>query len=327
MKKVGLKVGDMVRYIGNDERYKKWLAGTIGKVIEVPHVIIRVDFGEGFNDVPLALDSVKSASIVGKERKAEEISVKVGDKFNYDGVTWEVIQTSVTESKVKAIAAPSYLLGKETIVDNKIIERKKIGEKDISVGKIERRNPRIAAEITKVLEEITEPELPEGCNYPEIWYHARERVRESGEPVTKGEVKKVYDSLMENLSPKEAYLTPPSWVKQPEIWNNVMRMLEIKGPVDYGAAVAYYKNKCKKMNLVAGEAEKKIIVADLTNQQLRNLFNGKDRGFLEEVIVALYNKFPVTRWKIENWGKVACKKINLVAELSPRDLAKKAKVK
>jgi len=324
MKKVGLKVGDMVRYIGNDERYKKWLAGTIGKVTELPHVIIRVDFGEGFNDVPLALDSVKSASIVGKERKAEEVSVKVGDKFNYNGVTWEVIQTSVTESKAKAITKP--LEGKEIIVDNKVIKRNKVGEKiDKEMEVIEKRNPRIAAEITKVLEEIIEPEPPKDCKYPEIWYHARERVRESGEPVIQSAVKKVFDDLIENLSSKEAYLTPPSWVKQPEIWNNVMRMLEIKGPVDYGAAVAYYKNKCKKMNLVAGEAEKKVIAADLTNQQLRDLFKGKDRGFFEEVVVALYNKFPSARWTIENYAKVACKKMNLATKLSPRELAKKAK--
>jgi len=261
MKKVGLRVGDIVKYIGNDERYKKWLTGKAGRVIEVPHVIVRVDFGIGFSDVPLSMDSVKVAST------------------------------------------------------------KKGIDKEMEV--IEKRNPRIAAEITKVLEEIIEPEPPKDCKYPEIWYHARERVRESGEPVIQSAVKKVFDDLIENLSSKEAYLTPPSWVKQPEIWNNVMRMLEIKGPVDYGAAVAYYKNKCKKMNLVAGEVKK--IAADLTNQQLRDLFKGKDRGFFEEAIVALYNKFPTTRWTIENYAKVACKKMNLAAKLSPRELAKKAK--
>lgn len=285
--------------------------------------INRKDLESALENHTLNKFDVKVAVKKGGMRK---LSVKLGDKFNYNGITWEVIQTSVTESKAKAIT--KWVEGKEILIDNKIIERNKIGEKDISVRKIEKRNPRIAAEITKVLEEIIEPEPPKDCKYPEIWYHARERVRETGEPVTKGEVKKVFDDLVKpldktaevdttkpwgvflsggllgeqrgvfdsrygklvgsfdtknsaeliaasrnsSLSPgeksyykvksiekeklvhrgsKEAYLTPPSWVKQPDVWNNVMRMLEIKGPVDYGAAVAYYKNKCKKMNLVA----------------------------------------------------------------------------
>jgi hypothetical protein len=51
---------------------------------------------------------------------------------------------------------------------------------------------------------------------------------------------------------KFAVLEPPKWVAQYDVWGQVVRKMEEKygdGRVPYQAAVAYYKNKCRKLGL------------------------------------------------------------------------------
>jgi len=51
---------------------------------------------------------------------------------------------------------------------------------------------------------------------------------------------------------KFAILEPPDWVAQYDVWGQVVKKMEDKygeGRVPYNAAVAYYKNKCRKLGL------------------------------------------------------------------------------
>lgn len=56
---------------------------------------------------------------------------------------------------------------------------------------------------------------------------------------------------------KFAVLEPPKWVNNYDVWGQCVRKMEEKygeGRVPYGAAVAYYKNKCRKLGLEARKA-------------------------------------------------------------------------
>jgi hypothetical protein len=69
----------------------------------------------------------------------------------------------------------------------------------MSIRKLEKLNPRLAAEVEKLTKEIVEPIPPDKCEYPEVWYGCRETVRESGEVVTNSNVQKCYKDKIENV--------------------------------------------------------------------------------------------------------------------------------
>ena len=61
-----------------------------------------------------------------------------------------------------------------------------------------------------------------------------------------------YKSMLEHCLMKFAVLEPPKWVAQYDVWGQVVRKMEDKygdGRVPYQAAVAYHKNKCRKLGL------------------------------------------------------------------------------
>jgi len=70
--------------------------------------------------------------------------------------------------------------------------------------KLEKLDPRTAAEVDKVFKEIEGPELPEDCKYPELWYRCTEDLREMDEEVTLAKVKSSYNKLLKEITEKKA---------------------------------------------------------------------------------------------------------------------------
>jgi hypothetical protein len=65
---------------------------------------------------------VKIAKLMQKANESiVEGKIKVGQKFNADGVTWEVIKVGPTSSRAKAITKS--VKGKESVYDNKTISK------------------------------------------------------------------------------------------------------------------------------------------------------------------------------------------------------------
>jgi len=83
-------------------------------------------------------------------------SVKVGDRFNADGITWEVVKAGGTQSKVRAVTKSER--GRTETYDNKIITKNKTAA-DPYVLLVDKRkmamdNERLAQELLNVARDV-----------------------------------------------------------------------------------------------------------------------------------------------------------------------------
>jgi len=144
--------------------------------------------------------------------------------------------------------------------------------------KLEKLDPRIAAEVDKVFKEIEGPTLPEDCKYPELWYRCTEDLREMNEcgmtvEITLAKVKSCYNKLLKEITEKKASflgntiipeLDHLMHVKRVDIndqkktieefkkagLENVSKYLEIISPGDYKALINLVKTS-KKADMVS----------------------------------------------------------------------------
>jgi len=173
-----------------------------------------------------------------KNKKGDKLQKKADDDLMFD---LEKEEEEIPEAEIPEVEIPI-----EAPVETPE-EEIKIETQDEEVP-VEEEVPPVEEEIVETQEEVPlEEEIPE----EEVPISENDLVDEDDEMMEAAIAENPEDDLE-----KDSALEAPRWIKHPEIWDECIARLEAKmGNPGYGAAVAYYKNKCNKMGLVAGEDE------------------------------------------------------------------------